>query len=486
MTLKLIPHKFATQAHITAGMLVTDERAAAAFDVDALMAKAREKSKNPKTFDTNPPYFWRDVISSDVIDSYFTRMHKTTLQSFADGATRGVSFQYSHDWEKLGLGWSLLGHFNKLPKPEITDGTEPSMETLTDFFTVPGLKMNDQMATDDFILGVDTGILNDVSVGFFAGAIKCGICGGDMYNGWFGIWGRECNHFPGRTYTDPYIDEKGNAFGGDVLATAWIMDGVLSEVSQVFDGACPGAGHLKAQLWADNNLLDGRDIRDLEAHYRMKLPGGAYVLRVPGLPDGIILDQGVLDAMRMKKNADGTSSIVVDDDAESEATRLAAEAATEAARVAAEAATALAKTGDDDEEDERAMLDDIQSRFSGEGITLADTARATIEQLCEKVVAQRASIQTLTVEAEDGRTYRTDLVAKAKTFGAAALGTKWDEAKYDRVLAALDLDGIKALSETWEEIRNAKFPTSRLTTDGDKLTPPAKPAASTSDRDHQA
>lgn len=440
-----VPIKLAASARILGGTM--GDRAVSDFNVDELMALAKKLPfVNAARFDEHPPFFWRSQISSDIVDSYFTRMHESTLTAFATKATEGVSFQYSHDWTRLGLGKSLLGHFERLPAPAVNDGSEATMRTLTDFYTVPGLRMNAEMSTDDFILGVETGILFDVSVGFYAGAVKCGICGGDMYSGWFGMWGKDCNHFPGKTYKDPYIDENGNSFGGDVVCYAWIMDGVLSEVSQVYDGATPDAGHLKAQLWAESGKLDGRAIRDLERHYRMKLPGGAVLVPSPGFAGRSQAQEG--DDMRVTKREaqEGDPKVTISDG--------------DAGR---KTGGENPGTGADNEEleEERAMLDDLQARFGEKGLTLAGTARQSIEQLAERVIELRDQAKADEPVVKAGKAYRKSLTDQAMLDAAAALGDSFSDETYRGIFDDASIERLERMAADFKRMADAKFPTGR-------------------------
>lgn len=204
-------------------------------------------------FDERPPFFWPAEISSNRLDAYFTRMAPSTLRNFAAQMVEGVSFQNSHRIFELSLGRSLTGTYEE---------SGETARTLGEFYTVPGLRLGD-VATDDFIVGVRSGLIHDVSVGFYGGQFRCSLCGRDMLRDW------DCPHVPGLQY-DILRDALGNVVGQE-MAVAWVEDARLAEVSAVYDGATPGAAVLKAQQEAAAGRLRPAAVQMLEARYRMRL-----------------------------------------------------------------------------------------------------------------------------------------------------------------------------------------------------------------------
>lgn len=225
---------------------------------------ARQKAAlDPSVFEERPPFFFTAEISSNRIDAYYTRMADSTLRNFAEDATSGVSFQNSHATNKLGFGRSLVGTY-------IGGQGNGVSRVEADFYTIPGLRLH-EVSTDDFILGVRSGIVNDVSVGFFDGQFRCSICGRDMLRDW------DCMHIPGMRYD--IRDPNGNVVDNQ-QAIAWIENARLAEVSAVYDGATPGAAILKAQSEAENGRIAPQAARLIESRYRIRLP--SPITQVPG------------------------------------------------------------------------------------------------------------------------------------------------------------------------------------------------------------
>ena len=219
------------------------------------LAKARH-AFDPAVLDEHPPFFFPAEISSTRLDSYYTHMDLSTLRNFAADAEAGVSFQNSHNVFALGIGRVITG---------VYETTGDGARVVSDVYTIPGMNLG-TVRTDDFILGVRSGVVKDVSVGFYGGRWTCDICGRDLLN-----W--DCPHIPGLTYQVEGEDKINRA----IVATALIEDAHLAEVSAVFDGATPSATILKAAQEADAGRLRPESARVLEARYRIHLPGARHV-----------------------------------------------------------------------------------------------------------------------------------------------------------------------------------------------------------------
>lgn len=221
---------------------------------------------DPEIFAQNPPYTFRAEISSDRMDAYGTRMHPSSLKNYAEDADQGVALQNSHRSDELPMGHSYRGRY-------ASPSTQPDQiaKTHADFYVVPGMKLN-EVHSDDFICGIRSGVIRDVSVGFYGGHYRCTICGerllGINDQGEF-----DCGHVPMLTYRVKLASGDED----DQQAATWVHDARLAEVSTVYDGATPGAGIIKAKQMAESGRLNPMQSRFLETQYRVKLYGaGRY------------------------------------------------------------------------------------------------------------------------------------------------------------------------------------------------------------------
>jgi hypothetical protein len=222
---------------------------------------------DPDIFAENPPYTFRAVISTDQTDAYHTRMHPSSLRNYAADAEEGRALQNSHRADELPMGHSYRGRY-------AAPSTQPDQiaKTTADFYVVPGMKLN-EVHSDDFIRGIRSGTIRDVSVGFYGGKYRCTLCD----RGLLDVDERGeliCGHTPGLTYRVAMPD------GGEMedQAAAWVHDARLAEVSAVYDGATPGATIIKAKQMAESGRLNPMQARWLELQYRgLKLYGaGRY------------------------------------------------------------------------------------------------------------------------------------------------------------------------------------------------------------------
>ena len=356
-------------------------------DMAAMMDMLKGKMHDPSMMDNMTPFFWSAEISNGNVDSYFTHMLPSTLTNFANDASNGVSFLNSHRHNELPLGRSLNG---------VYDGNR----VVADFYTMPGLNLNG-VTTDDFITGIKTGLLSDVSVGFSLGQgqMWCDVCKMD-YRSW------DCPHVAGMKY-----DIQG---GGQVTATVGVDNARLAEVSAVFDGATPDATILKATRMIEAGELKPDAVRMLEARYRMSF---ATKRSFPGV------DLGGGKKLELEKIFNQLREVLAlpsDGDAVATVASLVAERD----RLAAEHKTAT---------------------------TDAETLRAKVAEL--------------EPQAKDGAQYRTDLITEALGEGVRAYGDKFAKDTYEKLLRSVSLDVIKQMKSDWLTLGNERFKGGRQTVD---------------------
>ena len=219
-----------------------------------LIALARSRrALDDAIFESNPPFFWTAEISSGRLDSHYTRMAPSTLRNYAADAEAGVAFQQSHNTRELSLGRSLSGSF-------VGGQGNGVARVVADFYTIRGLQLG-QLSTDQLIVGIRSGIVADVSVGFYGGRFICSICGRDILRDY------DCRHYPSFEY-----EVDGGGTTRKEVCTADVEDAHLSEVSAVHDGSTPGAEIIKAQMEAERGRMTSEVRALFEARHRIRLP----------------------------------------------------------------------------------------------------------------------------------------------------------------------------------------------------------------------
>jgi hypothetical protein len=229
---------------------------------EAQLEKIRTHVVDLTILEEHEPFNWMAQASNTQEDAYATVMDRTTLDNFAVDAEAGVAFMNSH---RTG---GFIGSA-ELPLGRTFDakviGASSAGPTRLDVtsYTLRGLNLTG-LSTDAFIDGMRSGIVRDVSVGFYGGEYRCSICDKDMRTDW------TCRHWPGRSY--PKLNSKGEETGETVRAVARIVGAHLAEISAVYDGATPGCMVSKAKRMAEAGEIRAETIDWLEQRYRIKLP----------------------------------------------------------------------------------------------------------------------------------------------------------------------------------------------------------------------
>jgi hypothetical protein len=129
-------------------------------------------------------------------------------------------------------------------------------------------------------------------------------------------------------------------------------------------------------------------------------------------------------------------------------------------------------------------MERLRAKYTPKGIRLvSDDPYVVIEKLADSVIDQHARIQTLEREAKDGRDFRAGLLTELDASVVRAFGQDTasdDQARYRRMAANEDVEGVKALIRDLE--KRSPFEAGRATRDvvedgeGDIETPADRPA----------
>ena len=183
--------------------------------------------------ETEDRKYYRARISSNRLDSHFSEMDISTLENFAKESAAGVAVLDSHNHRTVGIGRSISGDLIE-------------NEVFSDFYILKDLELNNQSfrTSDSFMKAIDSGMLQDVSVGFYGHTEICQICNEEL-------WFSACRHWPGQSYIIE-VDGKQEI----VVCTTLIIDGHLSEFSLVYDGALEGASIVEKSIQKAQRLSD--------------------------------------------------------------------------------------------------------------------------------------------------------------------------------------------------------------------------------------
>jgi hypothetical protein len=433
--------------------------------------------------DAEQAVFWRATVSNNTLDSYFTRMTRGSLKNYAADADwqnrGGVPFMNSHrtggflGTAELPLGRSLAGKFY--------DGRGGSaVRTVADFYTVRGLQLG-EVGSDQFIRGLESGILRDVSISFRPGAYICSIDGEDM------LRSDKCLHWPGRKYKVEVKGENGKTRTEEVLCTADVEDGHMTETSAVYRGATPGAAVHKMLRALEAGTLQPRDVRLLEQTYRLA-PGTIPIQRswVGYTPPSVTIGLHGVDVT--PENRDALVGEISDQIAREMERVMTGRKATQGtpAETPAEGAdeteettetrAAAADTADVVTEFQRLLTQAVGSeRLVGTGDLVT-----TLRGLVGERDALRTERDRLKGEAADVGAYRDAALARALVQGARAMGKHFDKDQWEGMLRGQPMAAILKATDAWEKQAADTFKPGRSAaaddeTDALNPNPPAAP-----------
>jgi hypothetical protein len=404
------------------GVLRLEERAALPDRVpdEDLLKLARKRAYDPAIFDEAPPLFFPIASSTNKLDSYYTRMRRSSLENFAQDMEAGISFQDSHNVDRLGIGHTLTGRY-------VGAGGNGVERSIADVFTAP--------ITDDtraFIAKLRAGMVRDVSGGFYLGPdgkYVCDLCSQDIGRGFH-------EHWPGMTYE---VDGK------QKLAT-WSIEGAhLAEVSAVYDGATPGAVIMKARQASEAGVIAPEMARLLEVQYRIKLPASHR-----GWAGADLSGQDKPEERAMPENDGGTEWTLPD------ARREEYRAACSEAGLSPDGFPAVTV---------RALLTQLKG---------VESERDTLKQ----------QVETLKPQAEDGVAYRQAMVDETwGEYVRAGLAEKVKEEERKALWSRMPLSQVLEEKAEYTKLGDARNKGGRQTTDPEPertngfVMPPAPPSA---------
>ena len=357
-------------------------------------------------FDSTP-YIWEARISTQKLDSYYTRMDKDTLRNYAEDARAGVSFLIGHRRDTIGIGHSYNGRFVNEPEPA----------SFASFYTVPGITLNGQNSAD-VITAIKSGLLRDVSVGFKGGWMQCAVCERDL-------WDWDCPHIPGVRYED---------FG---VAWAWIRDAHLSEVSGVYDGATPGAEIVKAMRMVSAGQVSQKVTEQLAERFGIRVASNTFY-SVPSERDPETEEKETSMEIDLKTilSAVRTAGVPAQEDKVEDAVWALSEKARNVQK----------------------ELDDVRKELDERGQEL-ERVRAELEKAQEQVEEARAEVAKAKKEADEvrhmakiGERYQKDMVEAALEAGVRALGDDFNEEAYRNILEKSPMDVVLQMAQDWNRV----------------------------------
>jgi len=384
-------------------------------------------------------------ISNELRDAYSTRMTRSSLDNFVSDLQSGRALQLAHGGGMFG-GGALDMPIGSSFGGELTprEGYE-GLHVLGHYYILRGMNTGlGNMTTDDIEKNIRGGVYRRGSIGFSiapmegrsAGTYICSICREDIISG-------DCPHLPGIEYES----EDGNK----VLCVAEVNGAGMRESSLVPMNAAQGTVVNKARTFAAEGKLSDKNALALEYVY-----GTRVLNKTPKIPTPPVIEDPEGNPKREEKKT--------------------MEKLVEFIRGLSDMFPTLKLTDRKVEgaEDVDAVRQEIADALVALKADVSDKL-ALVESIPEELRSEEAIAQ-LSVEAEAGRTYKSDLVETAIKEGVRANGNEFDEKHWRAFLAEqTDLKVIQASIASFTKTADAKLSPGRETrTEDDVPTSTAK------------
>ena len=397
--------------------------------------------------------YYAGIISSDDLDTHFSRMSESTLQNFAEDAENGVTVLDSHRHYTAGIGRTAAGKYEE-------------GKVYSDFYLVRDVPLGDSQSysnTNGFITMLDDGALRDISVGFYGGTEVCDICNEAIWES------LQCRHWPGSEYIiiDEETEEK-----TVVTCTTTIVDARLSEISLVYDGSNEDSEITeKANRLAEQGEINTKQKLHIENRFNVRFKQG---IKFPD-PD----NQEEINELK-NKQPDKTR---VSDKGDNPMAKTVEELQTEVEELESQVESLRSNVATWKEKGERAGTletanNDLTSKNEKLEKRQSDDAD-TIERLTQEKRDLKVEVDKIKPMADEGERYRKEEETLAYTEFVRMKGDELNEENKDSERAKntlsnlLTIEDVRDMRKIWAENADIKYPAGRKTSDtGDTGTDP--------------
>lgn len=206
---------------------------------DEQWGKMKKFIKNDKYTKDDFYVFETVAVGDRIVPNRYQRITRSALEVMAEDAKKGVSLMLNHNESQLGVQSIPIG---KVFDGRIESGKQSGENNtliLSQYIPKDESKV-DGYSKSDIIRLIDTGVIEDTSVGFSISSqtATCSICHNPYFSG-------RCSHIRGYKYSVEENSDKTEQCILEINAPACeeMHDGniMLSENSVVFDGAYPNA-----------------------------------------------------------------------------------------------------------------------------------------------------------------------------------------------------------------------------------------------------
>ena len=383
------------------------------------------------------------------------KLTPSLLQVMMQDAQKGVSLMLNHNWSQAGV--------QSIPIGKVFDarleGSSQAGETTTLYTTQYILRDDskvDGYSKNDIIKLIETGILEDTSVGWgtTTESYKCSICGHSIYDY------RNCEHIPGRKYI---VNEETNEVKQCIIEANPPMElhegnNVLMENSIVFDGAYPNA-EIQSAVGGDIDISNSK-FRFLNG--KADLKKNTFVIGYS--------TNGNINLLYKLENEKGGPEVIVENNevVENEETTDVVTEETEVTENVVETNTDTTEDTTNVNETENTSTETTEenseeSTVETETNNETENSESTEERLYKESELIEAfgniatSLENLITLAKEGEENRKLVIQNALTSGVHCMGNSFNKEVFSKTFSNMQTKDIKEMGETWEQEAQNKF-----------------------------
>lgn len=394
-------------------------------------------------------------VGDRVVPNRYQRITKSALEVMADDAKKGVSLMLNHNEGQLGVQAIPIGKvFDSRIGPGTQEGEENALY-LTHYILRDDSKV-DGYSKNDIINLIESGILEDTSVGFSVSrkTATCNICHKPYMGG-------ECHHWAGFEYVVDEETGKKRTCIVEINAPEYSErhagNIMLNEDSLVYDGAYSNAMIQQSKNGGTTVETPNGKLKVLGDKEKVKSDLIGYSTK-----NGLTL---------MYKPFEEEGGKLMDE-AKENSVKLSAEEETEETveQTTEETVEATAETTDTQSATENATESDTQAE------DVAETTQETVEQkaatnelfsITEDDVKESFGELKVTKDmiltfAKEGKEYRDQVIEETLKSGVRAMGNSFQKESFKKSFELMSTKDILNVKDTYEEEVKQKFGNSRV------------------------
>lgn len=397
------------------------------------------------------------AVGNKIIPNRYMRLMPDLLETMKEDAQKGVSLMLNHNWSQFGVQSIPIG---KVFDARIDGGSQngEDMALYTTQYILRDDSKVDGYSKNDIIKLIETGILDDTSIGWGTTReqYKCSICGHSIYDF------ENCRHDPGENYI---VNEETKEIKQCIIEAhspkeKHIGNNVLMENSIVFDGAYPNAviqsaiGEEIETPTGKYKRLEGKvklEKTDVVLAY-MTAGGNVNLLYKPSLKKG------------GKENMDTTDKLTNEPGTET-GTQPTETKPTDVKPTEAQQEGTTSSTNQTDTETVETPTDTNSGTTKPADLESSTETQETVysvKQLLDTFGNIGNSLEELVTLAKEGKMAKDTAIAEALNSGVRAMGNGFNKEIFSKTFSNMNVKDINEMKEAWEKQVQTQFSSEKI------------------------